>query len=300
MKCPKCQAENQDGAVFCSLCLTSFEVDHKTDPSKFYLKSARFKKPNQSPLSRINKLAFVVLMALLVYGFFAKDNYRQVEDIHPDLYQQPVQTEITNQITRRFEKDGYAYQLTPIYDYELNAFIISTRDYRRFSLKRTDNLYPLDLCVLWGDNVKAKVYQSKALTFAQDRRQSSWRWSKDLDFNNNEVANVHLVVENDALQNQLDMLQVGDQIKLKGQLVNVKAKSIGKTGSYEPSDVQLNSSTTREDSGPGACEIISVKSIEVLRKAHFSANSLFTFSYFSLVLLSLGNIAMFFLTTFRG
>ncbi|MCK4267988.1 MAG: zinc ribbon domain-containing protein [Actinomycetia bacterium] len=198
MECPKCQAENQHGAAFCSLCFTSFEgpdsasvISENTekteiDPSKFDLKNARF---------------------------------------------------------------------------------------------------------------KSKVYQSKALSFAQDRCQSSWRWSKDLDFNNSEVANVHLVVENDALQNQLDMLQVGDQIKLKGQLVNVKAKAIGETGSHEPGDVQLNSSTTREDSGPGACEIISVKSVEVLKKSNFMANSLFSFSYLSLALLTISNIAIFFVRT---
>ena len=252
---------------------------------------------NRSPLSKINRFSFAILICLFIYGYIAKDNYRQVEEIHPDLYQEPIQTEAINKTPIRFEKDGYHYQITPLYDYELNAFIVSRRDYRWFSLKRTDNLYPLDLCLLWGDNVKNKLYQSKKLFFRQDSRQSSWRWLGDLGFNNNQAANVHLVIENDSMQSQLDKLQIGDQIKITGQLVNVKAKSIGETDFYEPSEVQLNTSTTRSDAGPGACEIINVKSVEVLKKANLPANSLFKFGYFSLILFVISNIVVFFAAT---
>lgn len=203
----------------------------------------------RSLLSRINKLVFVALIILLIYSYMTKDNYRQVQATLPDLYQEPIQTAARKKITSRFERDGYYYELTPLYDYELNAFIVSIKDYRRFSLKRSDNLYPLDLLVLWGDNVKKKLYQSPNLFFRQDIRQSNWYWFGNLGFNNNQAANVHLVVENDSLQNQLDRLQVGDQVKLKGQLVNVKAKSISATTFYELSNFQLNTSTTRTDSG---------------------------------------------------
>ena len=95
----------------------------------------------------------------------------------------------------------------------------------------------------------------------------------------------------------MDKLQIGDQIKIKGQLVNVKAKSTGETNFYEPDQVQLKTSTTRADSGPGACEIINVKSAEVLKKANFPANSLFKFSYLSLILVVMGNIVVFLATT---
>ncbi len=246
---------------------------------------------------KINRLAFAILILLFIFGYVSKDNYRQVDEIHPDLYQEPIQTEAINKTPILFERDGYHYEITPLYEYELNAFIVSRRDYRRFSLKRTDNLYPLDLCLLWGGNVKNKLYQSKKLSFQQDSRQSSWRWYGDLGFNNSQAANVHLVVENDSMQNRLDKLQVGDQIKITGQLVNVKAESLGDPGSYEPSEVQLNTSTTRSDAGPGACEIINVKSVEVLKKANLPANSLFKFGYFSLILLVISNIVVFMATT---
>lgn len=289
MQCPKCHAQNQDDAAFCSLCLASFD----DEASKTRSRMPRLKRSNRLLPGRINKLAFLVLAIMLVYGFFAKDNYRQVNDIHPALYQEPKQVQTSNPITKRFERDGYDYQLTPLYDYEINALIVSRKDYRRFSLKRINNLFPLDLCVLWGGNVEKKLYQSNKLFFRQDSRQSNWTWFGNLGFNNFEAANIHLIAENDSIQNRLDKLQIGDQIKIIGQLVDVKAKALGETDVYEPTDVQLHSSTTRTDSGPGACEIIDVKDIEVLKKANFPANLLFRFSYFSLALLLIGNMVVF-------
>lgn len=247
----------------------------------------------RATLNKANKYAFILLVLLTAYSYFVKDNYRKVDDLHPDVFQEPVQTEAADKTVSRFSRDGFDYEITPRYDYVLNALIVGRKDYRRFSISRTDNLYPLDLCVLWGENVERKLFQSKSLYFRQSSRQSNWFWLGDLGFRNDQAANIHLMAEDDAIQWKLDKLGVGDQVKLTGQLVDVKGRRKGEGKYYEPSDIQLETSTVRNDEGPGACEIISVKEVETLKKAAIWQKSLFIVSFPLLLLLAGANVLRF-------
>lgn len=231
-------------------------------------------------------------MLLFAWSFFAKSNYRNVDNIHPALLQEPIQTEPINKDVIKFNKGGFDLELTPLYDFEINALIVSKYDYASWGFNKEDSIYPVDFLLIWGDNVKTRAYQSNSLTFSQDSRQGRWMWFGDLKFNNHQAANDHLIIRDSRLEEEIRNLSIGDQIKIKGRLVKIYGRNTSGDQTEDP-EINLVSSTVGTDSGPGACEIIDVTELEVLERGNPAAHSLFSFSFYSLLLLIIGNVSVF-------
>ena len=62
---------------------------------------------------------------------------------------------------------------------------------------------------------------------------------------------------------------------IAGKLVNVKAQKPGKGEAFNPEQLQWNTSIVRSDTGAGACEVIYVEDLQVLKKANLIARVLF-------------------------
>ena len=73
------------------------------------------------------------------------------------------------------------------------------------------------------------------------------------------LSNNHLLTENPAIARQLRKLRVGDQVRLRGQLA-----SYSHNAGFA---FTRGTSTTRDDTGNGACETVFVRDLEVLRTA---------------------------------
>jgi len=110
-----------------------------------------------------------------------------------------------------------------------------------------------------------------------------------------EISNNHLVFKDKETEKKAKSLSNGDQVKIKGRLVNIDARNIGKPGQYDPENISWESSTSRDDAGAGACEVIYVDNIEILNKANPVSNSLFGFSFYGLLLFAIFNIIIFFI-----
>ena len=65
--------------------------------------------------------------------------------------------------------------------------------------------------------------------------------------------NLHLIPANDRVRDAILRARVGQVIAFSGQLVDVRAS----TG------WSLNTSLTRDDNGPGACEVVYVETFEL-------------------------------------
>lgn len=244
-------------------------------------------------LRKINKLLFVFLLITLGVTFFTRNNYRAVEKIHPDLLKDPIQTELNDPQILTFRQEDYEYELTPLYAYEINAFVVHKMDYTLFSIYKRDSVFPLDLCLLWGENVQNRVYQSKNLKFGQDMRFCSYRYSHNLQFNGAQFSNSHLVVQDEIMEKQLKQISRGDQVKIQGKLVNIKAQNLGDPGEFDPGYFELKSSISREDTGQGACEIILLENIEIIQKSNPLSHLLYKMSAYALLVLIGINIVSF-------
>lgn len=243
----------------------------------------------------IKKFLFYSLLLIFAITFFTRNNYRKVNEISPAVLKEPIQAELDSKDIIRFIKDDYEYELTPLYDYELNGLIVHKMDYTWFSIYKRDSVFPMDLCVIWGNNVKSKVYQNKSLKFSQDFRFCLYHWHGKIDFNSNQLSNNHLVISDKDLEKKISSLSTGDQVKIKGQLVNVNAINVGKPGKYDPEKFSWNSSIKRTDSGGGACEVIYVQNIEILKKANIISCYAHKISFYGLLALIIFSIAKFFI-----
>ncbi len=249
---------------------------------------------NLKAMSFIKKYIFLILLSVLAVTFFTRSNFKSVEDIAPEVLGQPQQDKIDNADIVRFQNNGYAYELTPVYNYEVNALIVSKMNYRAFSIEKFDKVFPYDLCLIWGSNVASGLYKDKTLKFSQDCRWCFAQWYGDVGLNWEEFSNSHLLINNSDVESKVKSLVIGDQVKIKGQLVNVKASLISNPGSFDASKYTWNSGVGKSGSGAGACKVIYVEKIEILKKANIIHNFLFHLSLYGLFLLIIWKVLCFF------
>jgi len=245
-------------------------------------------------MSFIKKHLFLVLFLTLGITFFTRNNFKSVEYIMPEVLGQPQQYEIDNPSVIKFQKNGYAYEVTPIYDYEVNALIVSKLNYKAFSIEKFDRVFPYDLCLIWGSNIASGTYRNKTLKFSQDCRWCFARWYEDVNLNWEEFSNSHLLINNSDIDKKVQSLVFGDQIKIKGQLVNVKAILISNPGSFDASEYTWNSGVGKTGLGAGACKLIYVEKLEILKKANVMSYFLFHVSLYGLLLLTVWKVLCFF------
>ncbi|MFC1656658.1 hypothetical protein ACFL14_01675 [Patescibacteria group bacterium] len=243
---------------------------------------------------KIKKYLFIILFITLAITYFTRSSFKKVDRIDSNVLNEPIQKELEDNEIIKFTKDDFEYELTPLYDYEVSSLVVRKMDYTWLSIYKTDSVFPVDLCMLWGSNIENNIYKDDSLKFSQDMRFCFGRWSGDLEFDKNAISNTHIVVNDKTLEKKIKKISIGDQVKLRGILVDVEAKNLGSAGKYDPESLSLKSSTIREDSGAGACEIVYVQDIEILQKGNQLSHILLTFSFYSLILLIIFDICLFF------
>ena len=163
---------------------------------------------------------------------------------------EPEQVIFQNQQTPFQFKDSF---ITKIADYKIKARVLSTE---RYWLGEMAQLAPVDVAVGWKEMSDTAVIDK--LTISQADRFYFYGW-KDKDLIDprrvaNSSANMHLIPANKWIDDQIKILRIGHVVTLTGQLINLQL-----------SDGQvIKSSVTREDSGPGACELMWVTNIEIV------------------------------------
>ncbi len=228
---------------------------------------------------KFRKYLFLIFVITLITSFFLRDNYRDIDEINPALLKQPKQTQTIQPAPVKFEKDGFQYELTPLYDYQIDALVVSRMIYDKwYSLSKTDSVFSVDLCLLWGSNITSEVYKNKSLFFSQDMRFCFYRWLEgNLPFNEDEVSNNHLVIEDEKIEKIAKNILPGDQVSITGKLVSVVA-----TDSKNANEYSWASSTTRTDTSGGACEVLYVENIEILQKGNPIFRLLYEISFYGI------------------
>ncbi len=142
---------------------------------------------------KLRKTLLAVFFGILVISYFLKDDYRTVNNIQPKILQAPLQDVADNNGSIQFSKDGFAYNLTPVAKYQIQGLVVHQMDYRFFSIYNSDSVFPVDLCLTWGENLANKSYQEKQLSFSQDARFCFYKWRGETS-NNQLTANKNYVL----------------------------------------------------------------------------------------------------------
>lgn len=216
---------------------------------------------------------------LLVLSFLSKETLPFAEEILPELSQDPIQTETTRK-PFSFAYKEEEYRVNPLYDYELWGLVVSYNDIHSWfdAYHDKNSVDTKDICVIWGKNLKTNDFRN------WDIKNTSWTcWFQYSDrgtFFYNQLSNNHLLTDDQEIREKINAVQKGSQIHLKGSLVSYAEKGIYDKYCSGEKECRFtrNSSTTREDTGNHACEVVFVDSFDVLKESTPLSSRLFLFS----------------------
>jgi hypothetical protein len=248
--------------------------------------------PPAPPVSRLVALtprlqaalsaALVAAMVFWVAGAWVSGRPPHRSELLAALTQEPVQTASTA-APFSFEHAGRTYLVEPVADYELWGLVMSRNNPRSMADAYHDSrsVDTRDLCVVWGPNLEVPLRRVSV-------KNTSWtcwvRWPRGVDFDTSALSNNHLITDSDALRDRIEQVRPGDQVRLRGMLVN-----------YSPEDQptwRRTTSTVRTDDGGHACEVVFVEELEVLRRGTPVAYALAGLGKWVLVLALFGKLAL--------
>ncbi len=172
---------------------------------------------------------------------------------------------------------GYTYTLTPRAAYDISGLVVSQhRGDALFNLyHKADPGNIKDVCVVWGEAITNGSYRK--VSYKSEEFTCYYGWSGIITppFNPEKVANNHLIPANDAVARQIDAIRVGDQIRMKGLLVDYKVSSDGRE------IFTRRTSLTRKDIGNGACEILYLTDMSVVRPGNHLEADAATYAWYA-------------------
>jgi len=232
------------------------------------------------------KLLSLILVGLLVlWGvtLYLGNSTRYITDIDSDAVRGPVQQSLAGQQPIEFTRGEYSYELEPLYAYELTGLVVERIDFTRFSLSDRSSVFPMDVCVIWGDNLVSGIHRNSSVRFSQDMRFCWYRYKGGVKFHPSEFSNNHLIVDSDEQEKLVKQIKAGDQVRIQGMLVNATAQKISEADKYNPEKFSWSSSVDRSDTGAGACETIYVTQVEILKPGNVLWRQLNVVSVYGLV-----------------
>ena len=214
-------------------------------------------------IKKINKILFLLsFVSLLIVSFYLfplpehTEIIPHIKDLSPVI--EPIKKE-----PYKTDFDGVTYKITPLYSYEAYGVIVEHYDSDNWLdvIHEGDPAQTKDICIVWGENIKNDIYRKVKYShgeftcFVETDSREVWQ-----QFNQNELTNNHLIPANDELEKLLKKTKIGDQVYIKGMLVN-----------YEILDEDGNkvrwrtTSSTMEDRD---CEVVFVEDYEIIKSRH--------------------------------
>jgi len=227
------------------------------------------------------KIILLIGIIIFIYSYFQKDKLPQKEEILPGLYQEPIQAETEN-LPFKLERNDIVYDIVPLFNYELYGLVVSEHnskswfDYYHERWKDFINLK--DICVIWGDNIKTGAYQelkfhNGSFTCYIDFKSGVDKNTVSQKFKNDALSNNHLLSGNDIINQKIIKAKKGDQVYLRGYLVQ-----------YSHDEFKRGSSVNRTDTGNGACETIYLTDFEIIKEANVFWRLAYSYSKYLIII----------------
>ncbi len=232
---------------------------------------------------RTAAIVFAVSLVLTVISHWQSTRFPSARQISPYLLEEPYQAPVEMEPFEVKVKSG-TYIVYPHHEYLIKGLVVTTHD----SGSWTDYAHGLwgdflnvkDICAMWGVNTQNELY--KKLQYRSGdwtcyvRTRDRWAWD---NFRLDQFSNTHVLATDKKVIRNAKRARRGDQIYMHGYLVDYSINGAG----------VRRSSTIREDTGNGACEVMFVTDFGIIR----SASSLFqTLLPIALAMTILSGIAM--------
>lgn len=207
----------------------------------------------------LNKWLLVASAALAILSFWNRNELPRNVAFRGELADAPRQTP-TAKHPFSVDYSGVKYAVEPEFAYDLYGMVVSYRQHDGESLmhlRANDHLNVADLCVVWSNTAfsptlrKIKFWNGIFTCNFETRDSAAWA-----HFDMRQVSNNHLISADDAIRDRVASVRIGDQVHIRGWLA-----------SYGSGSSKRGTSTTRDDTGNGACETIYIEEFEVLAHA---------------------------------
>ncbi len=210
---------------------------------------------------KLSQTIIIVSFVSLLVSFWNRNDLPGTIDPVPALAEEPRQTSTSKRPFDLFF-NNVEYRVAPEYDYDITGMVVSYRhhkhEYSRMHAQAKDHINMLDVCVIWGDNPanerldKISFWNGIFTCNVKTRDQQAWD-----AFNMDQLSNNHLLSDDEFIRRQVKKIRIGDQIRVRGYLASYSSGGGSVRGT----------STTRTDTGDGACETIYVEDFEIVRAA---------------------------------
>lgn len=202
-------------------------------------------------------------LALLVAGFVFDGHLPTRDALLPQVKTEPVQT-MVRMPAFAAHAGKVDYSVAPVADYAITGLVVSRHDsdawWDWIHAAANDHLNVADLCMVWGANAASGAYEKTSFSSGQFVCYFKSRDAEALaPANLRALSNNHLLTDEPRIATRLRNVQVGDQIRMTGQLV-----SYSHNAGFA---FTRGTSTTRDDTGNGACETLFVRDLELLAPA---------------------------------
>ena len=206
---------------------------------------------SESSVEKLIKASIVISVLFGLYilvGHWLHNPLKLAED--GKIASGPVQSQISKLQTIPY----HGLILTPVARYDIEARLLSKAHYY---IANGTSFTGYDYALGWGKMSDPNVYSS--LKIGQMARFYYYSWgSEGPPIPADEIArsssNNHLIATNPVIEEQIASIKEGSFVRIQGYLVNVSSPD----GSWN-----WNTSTSRDDSGAGACETILVNNIDI-------------------------------------
>ena len=198
---------------------------------------------------------------LLAVSWWMRDRLPPPEKLDAAVMVEPDQR-ATDRAPFRTTVAGVEYTVRPVFAYDLSGLVVSKHNADTWwdwvHKAWRDSLNVTDLCVVWGANAQRGGYRDISFSSGEFvcywQSSSSEAWSA---FDEYAISNNHLLTDNPAIAKVLKNARVGDQIHFRGYLAEYSH--------HDGFPFFRGTSTTRRDTGNGACETIYATEAEIIR-----------------------------------
>lgn len=217
---------------------------------------------------------FLSACLLLCIGFYftSKSKIKKLppaENLVSEILSSPIQKQARAE-SFTFEYRGVEYGVDPVAAYEISGLLVSHNNIHAWwDYYHDENSVDIkDLCLVWGENLdngaylEGKYYNESVSCHAEFKRGTGYGTFG--------LSNNHIISDSEEVREIVRQMRVGDQVRLKGYLVNYYPVS-------SPNFIR-KTSTTRNDDGGGACEVVYVEEAEIISEYERTWHRIFDFT----------------------
>lgn len=223
--------------------------------------SATVSKPSASSHG-LCRTAMLFGVLLAVAGWWRSGQLPAPETLLPEAIVEPIEAAV-REPEFHVTVGGYENIVRPRYSYEISGLVASLHHSDAWwdtdHQDAHDKLNVADLCMVWGQNASSGIYRRLRFSNTQWTCHVEYRTSEDGNaFIRTQMSNNHVLADTPDIARELMAIRVGDQVRLRGWLVDYATLDHGRIFAVR--------NTSHGHNGEN-CEVLYVTSVEHLRHA---------------------------------